>query len=599
MDFFNGLLLAASNNLCLLFFQTSLWLNVTITLVVVAIGFIFHRTRIGRLKHEKAELQRAVRERAELLTYSLEKEKKSRENAEQFNLRKSQLLARINHDIRTPLNGVVGMTTLLTQTPLSNEQREYTETILRCGESLLNVINNILLEDIMSYSKIESGKMELDQKEFDLRNNIEEVLDVFAVKAALAGLELLYQIHPDVPAKILGDDNRFRQILMNLIENSISVTRQGEILIEVNLLQKLEGNSIKLGFVVTDTGQGIEPEKLKQLSTDLSAGTLAPTVKGGMGLLICNKLVALMGGDFTIKSHLNKGTTVQFSILTVAGPQSQQNIVKDLADYEGKHILIVDDNDTFRNILGQQIQEWNLIPILAASGKEALTILTKTDNIDLVLTDRHMPEMDGINLAQSLREKYAKLPIILLSLATGENNEQNAKLFHSVLGRPIRQNLLAKHILSALRQGTAEIEDKSSKPKLSADFSQLYPLRILIAEDNPLNQELTKRVLGKLGYKADVANNGKEVLEVVSNTHYDLILMDIEMPQMDGLEASRMIRLCLTAQPVIIAMTANSLPGDRQKCLDSGMEDYISKPVHLEELVLLLEKWGVHVLAKR
>lgn len=589
--------IAASNNEFLLLIMTTSWYNLGIVLMTVIGGIIFHKITTRKLKHEKAELHRQVLERNELLTYSLENEKKWRENAEAETQGKIKLLARMNHDVRTPMNAVIGMTSLLSQTSLTQEQLEYTETIRSSGESLIDVINNILLDDILSCSKVDAGKGELQQKEFDLRNNIEEIIDVFAGKASEAGLELMYRIDSNVPAKIVGDQLRLRQVLMNLAENAIRFTRWGEIVIEVSSVSDDGAHSGELCFLVRDTGIGMSPEKLKEVAVRLSQSySFSATDKtGGVGLIICANLVELMGGRITIESRPDHGTCVKFSMPTTACHSSRKNL-HELMGQEGKRILIVDDNSTFRDILNQQISDWGLVPIAAGSGNEALAIAAAYNSIDVVITDRHMPEMDGIQLAQALKMKYPRLPIILLSLVSHDLHEKYGNLFHSVLERPVRQHLLGKHILSALTQ--KESENGNPKLKLSTDFAQKHPLRILVAEDNPLNLQLTKRVLGKLGYQPDAAKHGKEVLELVSNTRYDLILMDIEMPQMDGLETTRMIRLCLPDQPFILAMTANSLPGDRQKCLDAGMDDYISKPVPLEEFVSLLEKWDTRVKSK-
>ena len=571
-------------------------------LLIFAAGFA--GIRIRKLKDQKAELDRQLVERNELLTFAAEREKKAQENAALANQSRQQLLSRINHDIRTPMNGVIGMSALLAETTLTNEQREYNETIRTCGESLLTVVNDILHGDLLAHSKLESGKSGIEQKDFDLRNNVEEVLDVFAGHTARTDVELLYKIGPQVPVQITADSQRLRQVLMNLVENAIKFTHVGEVLLSVQTdgPPAQNTNDIKLRFEVRDTGVGIADERLKSLSRELSE---TDTSKGlgkhtGVGLFLCQKLIMLMGGEMKIHSKAGVGTTVMFTISVRAG-SSVATVYKshDVAALEGKQVLIIDDNATAATILKEELGQWKLIPTVAGSGHEALEIISQGNSFDLVLTDLKMPEMDGIALAQSIRQIHPKIPIILLSNEGDETGKLHPDLFSSVVNKPIRRDVLSKHILSKLLQkDQPSSEEMNVGQKLSANFALQFPLRILIAEDNRMNQKLAMKVLGKLGYNPDIADDGKEVLEMVGDSTYDLILMDVQMPEMDGLEATRMIRLCLEVQPVIVAMTANSMQGDREECLQAGMDDYISKPVHLEELVIILERWALVVKEK-
>jgi CheY-like chemotaxis protein/signal transduction histidine kinase len=570
--------------------------------LILLTGAIIHRLSLRKVRNEKAELLRQVNERSELLNYSMENERKAKEEATMANRTKSLLLARINHEIRTPLNGVLGMTSLLTETSLNTEQKDYCETIRNCGESLVQVVNEILLDDILEYSKVDSAKMELQQKEFDLETSIEEVFDVFAGKAAQDGLELLYTIDANVPQQIMGDNLRVQQILMNLVENALHHTRQGEIFITASLMKSLEGNAIEISLEVNDTGNGIAHDKLKAIQQELEAPILSVSQQKhlGTGLLISKKLVELMGGKIEIKSSPGKGTVVKFNFVTRSCTQSlRAKINYGMEGLEGKKILVVEDNSHQAGLLKQQLTQWNLEPVLATSGKHALTLLSDT-SIDLVLTDMKMPEMDGIELAATVRELYPAIPLVLMAAAGDPNSKRHPELVTSVVNKPLRKHQLAKHVRHGLKQlnKNAATEEKNVKPKLSTNFSEQYPLRILIAEDNPTNLKLATKVLGKLGYTPDTVLNGKQVLEIVSQKTYDVILMDVQMPEMDGMEASRMIRLCLSVQPVIIAMTANTLQGDREDCLQAGMDDYISKPINLEELVHTLEKWAFHVKEK-
>lgn len=588
-------------NVLLALFWFTWWFKLLLLLIVIAAFVIFHFVRIRAVKNQQLDLERQLLERNELLVYSARNEQKATEKVLLADRNKGLLLSRINHELRTPMNGVLGMTTLLNETTLTNEQQEYVNAIIHSGDKLMKVINEIMINDILEYSKVESGK-ELDAKDIDLSNCIEEVLDVFAAKAATVGIDLLYYIENNVPQQIIVDVRRLRQILMNLVENAIRVTSRGEIFIGVRLLTCKEDNRIKLEFEVRDTGTGMTVEQTKLLSKDLglqnaSGNTLAAL---GVGLIICKKLVALMGGSIQLESAEKKGTTVKFSIYSKAGMQTlRTQIHSEVNELEGKKILIADDNATVCDLLSKQLESQKMVTTSTSNGKEALEILTQV-SFDLIITDLTMPEMNGIELAESIRKKYPATPVILLNPVNDERYKQHAEIFGTVLSKPVKPRLLLDAILNQLRnKDKPGLNKQNTVHKLSDHFSKQYPLKILIAEDNPVNQKWTTKILSKLGYQPELANNGKEVLEVVSNKQYDLILMDVQMPEMDGLEATRMIRLCLEAQPVIIAMTANVMQGDRQDCIQSGMDDYISKPVELNELVGMLQKWALLIREKK
>ena len=573
------------------------WMEILVITALLGVLLIVFWIKINRLKHEKFELKRMVNEKSELLLYAGKREQKALEDKAEVEKKKKNLLSRINHEIRTPMNGVMGMVTLLSETQLTNEQKDFNDTIRNCSESLLTVINDILLSDVLSYAKVESSAAELEQNDFDLRNAIEEVFDIFAGQAAQKDIELIYQVDHRIPSQIIGDNIRLRQVLTNLIENSVKFTKQGEIFVEVWVRNEEPNGVMDLGFEVRDSGIGIAADELRFLSNTI---TQSGAQQSGIGLFLSNRLIGVMGGAFSIESWVNEGTVVKFNVPVNTGTHTLRSN-PDMVGLEGKRVLVVEDNATLRNVLKEEISYWKLVPIIADSGAQALEILSHGTGIDLVLAEMQMPEMNGMELSLAIRKKHPLLPIILMSTIGDESSKKYPELFSSVVTKPIRHSILSQHMLSALlnRGDVSAVDVAPAKPKLTTDFSKKYPLRILIAEDNRMNQKLAMRILGKLGYDPDIAENGKEVLEEVSKRNYDLILMDVQMPEMDGLEATRMIRVCLENQPVIIAMTANAMQGDREECLKNGMDDYISKPVNLEELVIILEKWAVQVKVKQ
>ena len=577
----------------------TVWFKVLMLLLAVAAAIVFHRLRITKIQRQKSDLERQVQEKSELLSYAKLNEQKVRREAELLNKNKKFLLSKISHEIRTPMNAVMGMAALLNETNLTAEQREYTATIQNSGESLLMVINDVLLNDILEYSKVESGN-ELESKDFDLRNSIEEVLDVFAAKASQAGLDLVYNIDDNVPPQIVGDAFRLRQILMNLVENAFRFATHGEIFIGVHSVQRKSDNSLKLEFEVRDTGMGMTPERMLQVANDLAKPEIFAETNAhiGLTLIICKRLVGLMEGTIKVESAEKEGTAFKFTICTkvsVQAPNAHINV--EFAGLAGKKILIADDNATVRTTLKNRLRQWKLSPATAASGREALEMLAENKHFDLVIADLQMPEMDGIMLAQLIKQQYEDLPVILLNNSGDERFRQYPALFSSVINKPVKHHILSKQIFSGLRQKDSDIlqEEQNYKQKLSVSFSKQYPLNILIAEDDKLNQKFAEKILNKLGYTPQIANNGQEVLELVSQKKYEVILMDVQMPVMNGLEATKMIRVCLAEQPFIIAMTANSLQGDRDECMMAGMDDYMSKPINLKELVIVLEKYSLQV----
>jgi CheY-like chemotaxis protein len=575
------------------------WLSIAIVLVAAGTVFFIFRKKLRAALNENGTLKQHLTECKELLNYSKENELKAKDEAENSVRFKSVLLAKLSHEIRTPMNGVIGMASLLSETELSSEQREYVEVIIQSSENLMTTINDMLVTDVINYAENGSGEIELEKKDFDLRNTIESVLDSFAHKAAQTNLELIYSIDKDVPELIVNDEVRLRQILMNLTENAFRFTTQGEILVAVHLARILEGNQAEIAFEVRDTGVGIPAHETELLSKDISDINVKSD-SNTLSLAICKKLVALMGGKLELetKEGNNSGTVVKFKIRTRVSLQPQRALLKFDDNIRRKNIILVDDNFTSRSIIKKQLESWNLLPIVAGSAKEALDIIRQNARFDLVITDMEMPNMNGVELAEAIKQINPKILMLLLNINNDERYKEHPGLFKAVLTKPVKYHLLHRYIQHELTRTDALAEQQTNKLKPTAEFANQYPLNILLAEDNETNQKVALKALSKLGYEASLAQNGEEALEMVSEGKYDIIFMDIQMPVKDGLEATRMIRLCLNTQPVIIAMTANAIQGDRQKCINAGMDDYISKPFKIDELVQMIEKWAVQLRVK-
>lgn len=572
-------------------FWMTIWFRLLMALVLAAAIVRFYRYRTYSIRKQKRALEDEVTLRTAQLAISTNEERKAREHAEQASLAKSVFLATMSHEIRTPMNGVIGMASLLRKTPLNAEQQLYADTIRTSSDALLTVIN-----DILDFSKIESGKMELENTDFNLRRCVEELLDVFAEKAGQAGIDLIYYIDPSIPENIVGDSIRLKQILLNLVGNAIKFTTDGEICIEVKLIGTEEQGRLKLQCQVKDTGIGIPAEKLERLFKAFSQGDSSTTRKyggTGLGLVICEKLVGLMGGTIVVNSTPSKGSTFSFTFKTHAGkavatPANEP----DISGLKGKRILLIDDNLTNLMILEKQVLSWEMLPVVSRSGEEALRVFSRGKLLDIVLTDMRMPGMDGVELTQKIRESGSELPVILLSSLGDDCIKDKRDLFHSVLSKPIRHQLLRQHLLEALNcVVSADLKEITGLSQTQALLSAQFPLNILVAEDNPVNQLLATKMLNTMGYEPQIAATGVEVIEKLKKENVDLILMDIQMPEMDGVEAARIIRGSSGRQPVIIALTANAMKSDEEECIRAGMDDFLSKPVKLDQLQRMIEKW--------
>jgi signal transduction histidine kinase len=558
---------------------------------------------IARIRyHSKAclnQLQRddafrALRESQQQLLITNTKLISLNQSLEEATRVKAEFIANTSHEIRTPMNGITGMTALLRETELTGEQRDFVESIHSCGESLLTII-----DDVLDFSKIESGRLDIEEHPFNVRTCMEESVELLAAKAAEKHLDLIYELEESVPATVSGDVTRLRQILVNLVGNAVKFTAVGEVLLKGGWAAPGTASGM-LHFSVKDTGIGIPADKLDRLFKSFSqvdSSTTRHFGGTGLGLVISKRLAEAMGGTMWVETEAGCGSTFHFTIqIERVAATSVESWEEKRPRLAGRRLLIIEDNETNRRILKYWLERFGMRCVAVATGLEAMEQLQPGNSFDAAIVDFELPDTDPLSLAEAIRRLPGGQALHLLLLTSVRLRAGDPRVFQTRISASIHKPIRPRQLFEALSQTfdrrPASLRTAPAVMAFDPSFATRLPLRILMADDNRINQKVGRGFLEKLGYKADVVGNGLEVIEALQRQAYDIIFLDIQMPEMDGYETARQIQLRWTDRPRIIAMTGNAMQGDREKCLAAGMDDYVVKPVRIDDVRTTLERWG-------